>query len=92
MWDGFKIMIRIADRGAALKVLDEPVLDLATPSGRGLLVFLSSLAEEERQRVVQRAADGRKAVKGAYGFRLWPRFMTVAVVRIRHGSAELACR
>ncbi len=66
MWDGFKIMIRIADRGAALKVLDKPVLDLTTPSGRGLLVFLSSLAEEERQRIVQRAADGRKAAKGAY--------------------------
>ncbi len=66
MWDGFKIMIRIADRGAALKVLDKPVLDLTTPSGRGLLVLLSSLAEEERQRIVQRAADGRKAAKGAY--------------------------
>ena len=59
MMDGINIMQRIAERGAAIKVLDKPHLDLTTPIGRGFLAFLSALAEDERGRIVQRAADGR---------------------------------
>jgi DNA invertase Pin-like site-specific DNA recombinase len=44
-------------------VLDKPHLDLTTPIGRGFIAFLSALAEDERQRIVKRANDGRTAAK-----------------------------
>ena len=34
MVDGIKIMTRIAERGAVIRVLDKPWLDLSTPSDR----------------------------------------------------------
>lgn len=61
MMDGIQIMQRVASRGAAIKVLDKPHLDLTTAIGRGFLAFLSALAEDERGRIIERAADGRKA-------------------------------
>lgn len=63
MTDGIDIMQRIAARGAAIKVLDKPHLDLTTPLGRGFLAFLSALAEDERDRILKRATDGRSAAK-----------------------------
>jgi DNA invertase Pin-like site-specific DNA recombinase len=61
MLDGLHIIERIHARGAPLKVHDKPHLDLTTPIGRGFIAFLSALAEDERQRIVKRANDGRKA-------------------------------
>jgi DNA invertase Pin-like site-specific DNA recombinase len=46
-----------------IKVLDKAHLDLTTPIGRGFIAFLSALAEDERQRIVKRANDGRKVAK-----------------------------
>jgi DNA invertase Pin-like site-specific DNA recombinase len=63
MLDGVHIIERIHARGALLKVLDKPHLDLTTPIGRGFIAFLSALAEGERQRIVKRANDGRKAAR-----------------------------
>src|SRR6516225_6512702 len=57
------IIERIHARGAMIKVLDKPHLDLTTPIGRGFIAFLSALAEDERQRIVKRANDGRKVAK-----------------------------
>jgi DNA invertase Pin-like site-specific DNA recombinase len=48
--DGIHIMEKVHKRGAFIKVLDRPWLDLTTPSGRGILALLSGLAEEERWR------------------------------------------
>jgi Resolvase, N terminal domain len=48
-------------RGAYIKVLDRPGLDLTTPSGRGILALLSVSAEEERTRILRRANEGRIA-------------------------------
>jgi DNA invertase Pin-like site-specific DNA recombinase len=59
MMDGIKIMERINDRNATIKALDKPWLDLTTPIGRGILAFLSALAEDERLRIVRRANEGR---------------------------------
>lgn len=59
MQDGLSIMQRVADRGALVKVLDKPFLDLTTPMGKGILAFMSALAEDERERIVRRAAEGR---------------------------------
>jgi DNA invertase Pin-like site-specific DNA recombinase len=61
MYDGITIMQRVHARGAAIRVLDKPHLDLTTKIGQGFLAFLSALAEDERERIVKRAADGRRA-------------------------------
>ena len=63
MIDGIAIMQRVAARGAAVKVLDKPHLDLTTPIGRGFLAFLSAMAEDERERITKRAGEGRKIAK-----------------------------
>ena len=59
MMDGVAIIERIHARGALIKVLDKPHLDLTTPIGRGFIAFLSALAEDERQRILKRANAGR---------------------------------
>jgi DNA invertase Pin-like site-specific DNA recombinase len=43
MFDGITIMQRVAARGALVKVLDKPHLDLTTALGRGLLALLSAM-------------------------------------------------
>src|SRR5262250_1432535 len=63
MMDGVHIIERIHARGAMIKVLDKPHLDLTTPIGRGFIAFLSALAEDERQRIVGRANAGRAVAK-----------------------------
>jgi DNA invertase Pin-like site-specific DNA recombinase len=40
MMDGVHIIERIHARGALIKVLDKPHLDLTTPIGRGFIAFL----------------------------------------------------
>jgi len=65
MMDGISIIQRIADRGATVRVLDRQWLDLTSPMGKGILAFLSALAEDERQRIVRRANEGRVAAKAA---------------------------
>jgi DNA invertase Pin-like site-specific DNA recombinase len=63
MFDGIHIIERINKRGALIKVLDKPYLDLTTPIGRGFIAFLSAMAEDERQRIMARCNAGRKAAK-----------------------------
>ncbi|SRR5579883_1135932 len=63
MMDGIAIMQRVAARGATIKVLDKPHLDLTSKIGQGILAFFSALADDECERIVKRAADGRKAAK-----------------------------
>ena len=52
MLDGIRIIERVAARGATFKALDRQWLDLTTPLGRGILAFLSALAEDERGRIL----------------------------------------
>src|SRR5262245_22605410 len=61
LMDGINIMDKVHKRGAYIKVLDRPGLDLSTPTGRGILALLSGLAEEERMRILRRANEGRAA-------------------------------
>jgi DNA invertase Pin-like site-specific DNA recombinase len=63
MLDGIDILTRIHAMGAAVKVLDRPYLDLTTHIGKGILALLSAPAEDERHRIVSRAAEGRKIAK-----------------------------
>lgn len=60
MMDGINIIQRVADRSTSVKVLDKPWLDLTTPMGKGILAFLSALAEDERERITRRANEGRQ--------------------------------
>jgi DNA invertase Pin-like site-specific DNA recombinase len=53
MLDGIQSIQRVAARGAPVKVLDKPYLDLT--SARGILAFLSALAQDERERIVKEA-------------------------------------
>ena len=43
MLDGIQIIQRVAARGAPVKVLDKPYLDLTSTMGQGILAFLSRL-------------------------------------------------
>jgi len=61
MMDGVVLIERVHTRGALIKVLDKPHLDLTTPIGRGFIAFLSAMAEDERGRILKRANDGRAA-------------------------------
>jgi DNA invertase Pin-like site-specific DNA recombinase len=61
--DGINIMQLVHKRGAYIKVLDRPGLDLSTPTGRGILALLSGLAEEERTRIMKRANEGRAVAR-----------------------------
>src|SRR5262245_14274978 len=63
MTDGIGIVERVHKRGPFVKVLDRDYLDLTKPINRGILAFLSALAEDERHRILKRANDGRKAAK-----------------------------
>jgi DNA invertase Pin-like site-specific DNA recombinase len=59
MSDGIAIIERVYRRGAFVKVLDRDYLDLSKPINRGILAFLSALAEDERHRILRRVAEGR---------------------------------
>lgn len=72
MMDGITIIQRVADRRATVKVLDKPWLDLTTPMGKGILAFLSALAEDERERITSRANEGREAAR-ARGVKFGPK-------------------
>jgi DNA invertase Pin-like site-specific DNA recombinase len=63
MFDGIHIIERINARGALIKVLDKPHLDLTTPLGRGFIAFLFAMAEDERHRILKRANDGRASAR-----------------------------
>ena len=58
MMDGVNLMLQIHAKGATISVLDKPSLDLSTPIGRGVLGLLSSIYEDERARIVERARQG----------------------------------
>ena len=56
-------MIRRRSRWGPGTAYDKPHLDLTTKLGQGFLAFLSALAEDERERIVRRAKDGRTAAR-----------------------------
>jgi DNA invertase Pin-like site-specific DNA recombinase len=70
--DGVRIMVCLQKRDATIKVLDKPGLDLTTPIGQGILALLSGLAQDERERIVKRARDGRAHAR-ARGVRFGPK-------------------
>jgi DNA invertase Pin-like site-specific DNA recombinase len=65
MMDGIAIIDRVLARGALVKVLDKAHLDLTSTIGKGLLAFLSAIAQDERERIAKRAGEGRDAARAA---------------------------
>ena len=88
MLDGVHLIERINTRGALIKVLDKPHLDLTTPIGRGFIAFLSAMAEDERQRILARCNAGRQ-VAIAKGVRFGPKAhqRTEALKRLEAGES-----
>ncbi|WP_049643149.1 recombinase family protein [Candidatus Rhodobacter oscarellae] len=94
MMDGIAIMQRVAERGATVKVLDKPWIDLTSPMGKGILAFLSALAEDERERITKRANEGREAAK-ARGVKFGPKSKLTEhqrIVACKRLSAGDSCR
>src|SRR5262249_14413904 len=58
--DGIRIIERIAAKGAMLKALDRQCLGLTTLLGKGILEFLSALAEAEGARIFARSNGGSR--------------------------------
>jgi DNA invertase Pin-like site-specific DNA recombinase len=95
MIDGVAIIDRLHKRGALIKVLDKPHLDLTSAIGRGFIAFLSALAEDERTRILARCTAGRKAARErgvAFGRRhkLTTRQRTEALQRLLAGESARA--
>ena len=65
MVDGLTIVTSVAERGALIKVLDKPHLDLTTTVGKGMLALFSALAQDERERIIKRSLEGRAIAKAA---------------------------
>ncbi|MEM6898653.1 MAG: recombinase family protein [Pseudomonadota bacterium] len=63
MMDGISIMSRVAQREALVKVLDRPWADLTTAIGQGILALLSAMAQDERERILRRANEGREIAR-----------------------------
>lgn len=61
--DGVQLMADIGERQAFLKVLDRPLFDLTTPMGKAMLGVLSAIAQDERERRLRQAEDGRIQAK-----------------------------
>jgi DNA invertase Pin-like site-specific DNA recombinase len=61
--DLLNTLATIADRGAAFRSLGDAWADTTTPQGRMMLVFLSGVAEFERELILARTQEGtRRAV------------------------------
>jgi DNA invertase Pin-like site-specific DNA recombinase len=63
MLDGVHLIERINARGGMIKVLHKAHLDLSAPIGRGVIAFLSTMAEDERQRILARCNADRQVAK-----------------------------
>lgn len=82
MHDGMSIIQRIAVKKAAIKALDKTYLDLTTAIGQGILSLLSSFAQDERERIVRRATEGRAQAKEK-GVKFGPKFKLDATQKER---------
>lgn len=58
--DLLNIAVRLNEVGADLRSLSDPWADTTTPQGRLILSIMGSLAEFERELILQRSAEGRK--------------------------------
>jgi len=87
MLDGIAIMERVHERGATIKALDRQFLDLSTTIGKGILAFLSALAQDERKRILKRSKDGLKQPRRAGSTAAVHRRSTTTRARLAEGES-----
>lgn len=63
--DMLAIAGRLNDRGAGLRSIAEAWADTTTPAGRMVLTILAGVAEFDRERILERTAEGRTAAIAA---------------------------
>lgn len=61
--DGLQIMAEVGEHQAMIKVLDRQHYDLTSPMGKALLGLMSAIAQDERERRLTQAHDGRIRAK-----------------------------
>jgi DNA invertase Pin-like site-specific DNA recombinase len=61
--DGLQIMAEVGERQAMIKVLDRQYFDLTSPMGKALLGLMSAIAQDDRERRLKQASDGRARAK-----------------------------
>lgn len=55
----------IEQKGAALKVLDQPLIDTTTKEGKLVMTMFGYVAETERSLILERTQEGREKAKAA---------------------------
>jgi DNA invertase Pin-like site-specific DNA recombinase len=60
LWD---IVSTLEGKKAALKILDQPLIDTTRPEGKVVVTLFSYVAETERQLILERTAQGRERAK-----------------------------
>lgn len=61
--DALNILSTILSKGAGFRSLHEPWADTTTPAGRLLVTVLLGFAEFDREMILERTAEGRRAAK-----------------------------
>lgn len=77
-----KIVEDLERRGAALKILSMN-LDTSTPTGRLMLNMLGSVAQFEREMMLERQEEGIAAAKAEGKYRGWPRGRVIDAATVR---------
>lgn len=63
MTDLWTIVSKLEEKKAALKILDQPLIDTTRPEGKVVVTLFSYVAETERQLILERTAQGRERAK-----------------------------
>lgn len=63
--DGLNIIAAVISKGAEFRSLEEPWADTTSPMGRALTTVLLGFAELDREMILQRTAEGRRAAMAA---------------------------
>lgn len=89
--DLLSVVKAVEEAGAKFRSLAEPWADTGTSTGRLMLAVLAGLADIERDMIVQRTQEGRKAAK-ARGVKLGRREALTGIqqgeVRMRYAAGE----
>lgn len=82
--DALNILSVVTERGAAFNSLAESWADTTTPAGRLLVTIMAGLAEFDREMILERTSEGRRAAR-ARGVRMGrrPRLSAAQVEFIR---------
>jgi DNA invertase Pin-like site-specific DNA recombinase len=61
--DLWRLVNQLETKGAALKVIDQPLIDTSKAEGKVIITLFSYVAETERNLILERTAEGRLKAK-----------------------------